>query len=126
MSELSVDDLNEKKAKRDSEGNLVGNTHEIDWYGETKHVRTKPITTGLLNELSELDDGINNLEPEAVHEAIQTLYLTESIRNLTVQDISDLEAGALKRLLQPLEDEVDAEFGEVDENPSPKRNGSTA
>lgn len=117
MSEISTDDLKEGIAQRGDDGELIPETHEIDWFGTTKVVKTKPITTGLLNELSSLDSAIADLEPQAVYEAFQTIYVTESVLNLTVADIDDMKGKALTSLIQPLEDAVEDNFGDGEGNP---------
>lgn len=115
--EISSDDLTDRIAKRGDDGELVPEKHEIEWGDETVVVKTKPITTGLVNELSHIDDEIATLKPDAVHEAIQTIYVSDAIRNLTVGDIRDMETSALNALLSPLEDEVGEDF-EGEGNPT--------
>lgn len=115
--EISSDDLQDDIAERGSDGELLPEKHEVEWHGETVVVKTKPITTGLLNELSNIDDAIADLEPEAVHEAFQTIYLSDAILGLSVQDIQDMRAEALNNLLKPLEEEVEADFDGGEGNP---------
>jgi hypothetical protein len=117
MSEISTDDLQEGIAKRDSDGELIADTHEIDWFGSTKVIKTKPITTGLLNELSDVDEAIADLDPEAVYEAFQTIYLSESILALSVDDIRDMKSTGLNALLKPLEEQVETDFDGDEGNP---------
>lgn len=109
-SEISTDDLHDEIVERGDDGELIPETHEIDWQGREVEVKTKPITTGLLNELSNLDEAIADLEPDAVHEAFQTIYLSDAVLGLSVQEIQDMKASGLNNLLSPLEDEVDEEF----------------
>lgn len=119
--EISTSDLKEEIVDRGSDGELLPEEHEVDWKGDTVVVKTKPITTGLLNELSSLDEAIADLEPEAVHEAFQTIYLSDAVLDLDVEDIRDMKASGLNSLLAPLEEEVDEEFDGGEGNPAERR-----
>lgn len=111
-SEISTDDLKGQIAQRDNDGKLIAEDHTIELNGQERTVKTKPITTGLLNELSHIDEAVADLEPDAVREAFQTIYLSDAILALTEQEIRDMKASALKALLAPLEDAVEEEFGD--------------
>jgi len=114
---LSADDVAEKTVKRDSDGELIPEEHEIQWGDETKVVKTVPITTGVVNELSHIDDEITALEPEAVHEAFQTIYVEPDPETFTVGDIQDLELPYLKALMQPIDEKIDETIGDESGNP---------
>jgi len=116
--EISVDDIQEQVAERGSDGKLLPEEHTVDWFGEEKVVKTKPITTGVLNELSHVDEAIAELEPQAVHEAFQTIYLSDAILELSVAQIDNMKASALNSLLEPLENEVNESFGDETGNPA--------
>lgn len=113
---LSTKDVQEKTVKRDSEGALIPEKHEIDWGGETKVVETKPITTGLINELSAIDEEIANLKPKAVHEAMQTIYISPDPNEFTVEDVRDLEFQYLEALMKPLDEQMEENIGDVEGN----------
>jgi hypothetical protein len=108
--EITADDLTDSIAKRGDDGEIIPEEHEITLNGETLVVKTKPITTGLVNELSHIDDAIADLDPNAVHEAIQKIYVSDAILSLSVQDIRDMKTKALNEILSPLEEQVEAEF----------------
>jgi hypothetical protein len=116
---LTTDDIEQQTVKRDSDGELIPEEHEIDWGGETKTVKTKPITTGLLNELSHIDDGIVNLDPSAVYEAIKTVYLDPDPAEFTEADIRDLEGEYLNALMSPIDAQIDESVGDTEGNQSP-------
>jgi hypothetical protein len=113
---LSADDVREKKVDRDSSGELIAETHTIDWGGEDKEVETRPITTGVINELSHIDDEIANLEPKAVHEAFKTLYLKPDPSTFDESDIKDLEFQYLEALMEPLDKQMSQNIGEGEGN----------
>lgn len=125
---LSADDLKEKTVKRDSDGDLIPEEHEIPWDDDTKTVKTVPITTGVINELSHIDEEIADLKPAAVHEAFQTLYVEPSPDTFTEADIEDLPFEYLEALMQPLDDnmsEMDI-GGEDGKNPAEMSRGERA
>jgi len=116
--EISTTDTSEGVAKRGDDGELIPEEHTVSLpNGEQVVINTKPITTGLLNELSELDEAVQQLEPSAVHEAFQTIYLDENVLNLSVKDIRDMRAPYLEALLKPLDDAIDDDIGEKEGNP---------
>jgi hypothetical protein len=110
-NELTVDDIEEGQAERGSDGELIAEEHTIPWGDDEKVVKTKPITTGLLNELSHTDEEIRNLDPHAVQEALQMIYLTDAVLSMSVDDIRDLKAPRLNALLSPLEEQIEASIG---------------
>lgn len=117
MSEISTEDLSKEIVERDDDGELIPEEHNIKWNGKEVTVKTKPVTTGLLNELSNLDDAIIDLEPEAVHEAFQTIYVSEAVTDLSVDEIRDMKGSGLNKLLKPLEEEIEANFEDGSGNP---------
>lgn len=109
--------------ERDSEGNLIPEEHAVTLpNGESVIIKTKPITTGLLNELSQLDEAIAELEPDAVHEAFQTIYVSDALQKMSVEEIRDTKAEYLTAYLEPLDDAVEEDIGEEG---NPQRNGNT-
>lgn len=108
--EVTQSDLKNEIVERDSNGELIAEDYQTQIGGNEVVVKHKPITTGLLNEISAVDDAIADLEPEAVYEAFQAIYLSDAILSLTVNDIRDMKAPALNRLLKPLEEKVEREF----------------
>jgi len=118
--ELSFSDLEEEIVERGEDGEVIAETSLVEMPGgKIREIRHKPITTGLLNELSSIDDAISDLEPGAVYEAFQTIYLTESILQLSEDDIRDMRGGALNAILTPVEEEVDEQFGAEEGNTNP-------
>jgi len=109
---LTTDDVSEKTIDRGPDGELIPVEHEIEWGTETKTVETVPITTGVINQLSHIDDAIVELEPAAVHEAIQEIYVTPDPERFTVEDIRDLELQYLEALMSPIDRQIDEEIGE--------------
>lgn len=117
--EISIDDTKQGVAKRGDDGELIPEEHSVDLpHGEEVTIKTKPITTGLLNELSDLDDAIENLEPEAVHEAFQTIYLSDAILGLSVEEIRDTRAEYLNSYLEPVDNAVESSIGDEIEGQS--------
>lgn len=115
--ELSFSDLEGEIVKRDSNGEILPETSEVTLpNGATREIKHKPITTGLLNEISDFDTEIGDLEPDAVYEAFQTIYLSDAVLGLSKEDVRDMRAGALQALLQPLEEQVEEEFGDEEGN----------
>lgn len=114
--EISTSDVASGVVERDSDGDLIPEDHDITLPdGETVTVKTKPITTGLLNELSNVDDAIADLDPEAIHEAFQTVYVSDAILDLSVDEIQDTHSEYLTAYLEPLDDAVESDIGgEVD------------
>jgi len=111
--EISTTDTSKGVAKRGDNGELIPEEHTVTLpNGEEVVIKTKPITTGLLNELSELDDAIAQLEPSAVQEAFEKIYLSDALRNMTVQEIEDTRAGYLEAYLSPLDEAVEENIGE--------------
>jgi len=111
--EISTNDTSKGVAKRGDDGELIPEEHTVDLPdGEEVVIKTKPITTGLLNELSELDDAIGDLEPSAVKEAFNTIYLSDALRDMSEQEIEDTKAEYLNAYLQPLDDAVEADMNE--------------
>lgn len=103
--------------ERDADGELIPEEHTVILPdGDEVIVKTKPITTGLLNELSQLDEAIAQLEPEAVHEAFQTIYVSEALCNMTVAEIRDTRAEYLTAYLEPLDNAVEENIGDADPN----------
>jgi len=109
---LSADDVKEKSVKRDSNGEIIPETHEIQWGDDTKTVKTVPITTGVINELSSLDEEIANLQPEAVHEAFKSLYVEPDPNTFSEQDIRDLDFEYMRALMEPLDSKIEESIGE--------------
>jgi len=115
--EISFDDLEGEIVQRDSDGEILPEKSIVTLpNGADREVEHKPITTGLLNEISELDSAIADLKPEAVYEAFQTIYLSDAVLSLSKQEIRDMKAGALQSLLDPLEEKVEQEFGNTEGN----------
>jgi len=111
--EISTTDTSKGVAKRGDDGELIPEEHTVILPdGEEVVIKTKPITTGLLNELSELDDAISQLDPSAVKEAFETIYLSDALSNMTVQEIEDTKAEYLEAYLSPLDDAVEEDIGE--------------
>lgn len=116
--EISTSDTERGVVERKENGELMPERHEVDLpHGETVEIKTKPITTGLLNELSGIDDAIADLDPDAVHEAFQTIYISDALRNMTVDEIRDTKAPYLTAYLEPLNEAVEEEIGEREGNP---------
>jgi hypothetical protein len=115
---LSPNDVSEKTVKRDSDGELIPETHEIDWGGESKTVKTVPITTGVVNELSHIDDEIAELKPSAVYTAFETIYVEPDPSELSENDIEDLEFQYLEALMSPLDDQMSEDIGGNEGNPT--------
>jgi len=113
---LSASDVKEKTVKRDSDGNLLPETHEIDWGGEPKVVKTVPITTGTINQLSHISDEIQNLEPQAVLEAFEALYIEPDPSTFDLGDIQDLEFQYLEALMKPLDEQMSETIGNTEGN----------
>ena len=109
---LTADDIKDKTVERGPDGELIPDSHEINWGDETKTVKTVPITTGVINRLSHIDDEIANLEPKAVHEAFETLYVEPSPDTFTVEDIQDLDFEYLEALMQPLDKNMSMDIGD--------------
>jgi hypothetical protein len=103
---LSTDAVKDKTVKRNGSGELIPETHTIDWDGEDMTVKTVPITTGVVNELSHIDDEIMNLQPQAVHEAMQAIYVEPDFDEFTVEDVADLELKYLEALMEPLDKQL--------------------
>jgi len=114
---LSANDVKEKTVKRGSDGELIPETHTIDWGGEEKQVKTVPITTGKINELSHIDEAIQSLEPKAVLEAFNTLYIEPDPSTFDLGDIQDLEFQYLEALMKPLDKQMSESIGDVEGNP---------
>jgi len=115
---LSADDIKDKTVDRGPDGELIPEEHEIDWGGETKVVKTVPITTGVVNQLSHIDEEIANLEPKAVHEAFETLYVEPSPDTFDVGDIQDLGFEYLEALMKPLDENMSMDIGDEKGNPA--------
>jgi len=109
---LNADDVKEKTVKRGSDGEILPEEHEIDWGGETKTVKTVPITTGVINELSHIDEEIANLKPEAVHEAFTNLYVEPDPEAFSEDDIRDLGFEYMRALMEPLDAKIEESIGE--------------
>jgi len=122
---LTVDDVNEQTVRRDSNGDLIPETHEIEWGDDTKTVETVPITTGVINELSHIDDEIMNLEPQAVYEAFRAIYVTPDPSEFSVKEIQDLEFQYLEALMSPLDEQMSEDI-ESEGNPTQARRNDRA
>lgn len=114
---LGAEDVESAVIDRDEDGEIIPEEHVIDWGGEERRVETKPITTGLINELSHIDDAIADLEPEAVYEAFQTIYVEPYIDYFDESDIKDMEFQYLEALMQPLDEQMEENIGGGSGNP---------
>jgi len=120
VDELSFEDLEDEIVERGEDGEVLAEKSMVEMpSGTIRKIKHKPITTGVLNELSNIDEAIASLDPSAVYEAFQTIYLTESILNLSKEQIRDMKGGALKAILTPVEEEVDEQFGDEEGNQNP-------
>jgi len=115
--EISTTDTSEGVAKRGDDGELIPEEHTVSLpNGEEVIIKTKPITTGLLNELSELDDAVQRLEPRAVKEAFETIYLSDALCNMSVEEIRDTKSEYLSAYLKPLDDAIEDDIGDEEGN----------
>lgn len=114
---LGAEDVESAVIDRDEDGEIIPEEHVIDWGGEERRVETKPITTGLINELSHIDDAIADLEPEAVYEAFQTIYVEPYVDYFDESDIKDMEFQYLEALMQPLDEQMEENIGGGSGNP---------
>lgn len=126
-SEITTDHTSEGVAQRGNDGSLIPETHTVELPdGSEVVIKTKPITTGLLNELSNVDDAIAELEPKAVREAFQTVYVSEAITGLSVEEIRDTRSEYLTAYLQPLDEAVEDDIGDSGGNPAELSKGERA
>lgn len=114
---LSIDDVEKDVKERDSDGELLPETHTIEYNGEQKDVKTVPLVTGTINKLSHVDDEIANLEPSAVLEALQELYIEPDFSGWTEGKVEAYDVERLSELLAPLDEKVEEDIGETEGNP---------
>ena len=116
--EISTQDTSEGVAKRGEDGELLPNTHEVELpHGEIVEIKTKPITTGLINELSDYAGDVERLEASAIKSVFEKLYLSDALVNMSEQEIEDTKAPYLKAYLQPFEESTGMDF---DDEGNPK------
>jgi len=118
---LTADDVQAETVERGADGELVPEPHEIQWGDTTKTVETKPVTTGIINQLSGIDEEIQRLEPAAVKEAMDVLYVSPDPAQFSVGDLQDLPFARLESLMAPLDEQMGAELGEDAEGNPPAR-----
>lgn len=120
---LTADDLKKETVERGPDGELVPERHTIQWGGKEKTIKTKPVTTGVINQLSHIDEEIQRLEPAAVKEAMEVLYVEPDASQFSVGDLQDLPFSRLEALMQPLDEQMSSELGdaEADEGNQPTR-----
>lgn len=118
--ELSTEQVEKGVKKRGSDGELLPDEHDVTLPdGSEVVIKTEPLTTGTLNELSHIDEEIANLKPEAIREAFQTAYRTDALTNLSVEEIRDTDAAYLTAYLKPLDDAVGENFDIGDDEGNP-------
>lgn len=114
--EISTTDTQDGVVERDGDGEIIPEKHTVELPdGEEVFIKTKPITTGVLNEISHIDEEVMGLEPKAVKEAFETVYLSDALTSMTVEEIRDTRGAYLKAYLTPLEEAVGESFDEEDD-----------
>lgn len=112
---LSLDDVQNEAAQRDENGDLVAETKEIPWKGDTKEVKVYPTTVGHANKYASIEEAITQLDPEAIADVLQGQYAEPDFASQPKGDLvawlTDLPMQRLKELLAPsgLADEEAAE-----------------
>jgi len=116
--EISTEDTSEGVAKRGDDGELIPDTHEVQLpNGDIVEIVTKPLTTGMMNELSEYSKGVQNLESSAIKAIFERVYLSEALADMSEQEIEDTRGEYLKAYLQPFEKQSGVDF---DDEGNPK------
>jgi len=109
--EISTDHTQSGVVERDGKGNLVPEEHNVDLpNGETVVIKTKPITTGVLSELADIEDEIQELNPDAVKTVFEKVYLSEALTNMSTQEIEDTRSQYLTAYLEPLDAAIDEDL----------------
>lgn len=106
---LNIDDVQEKQASRDDNGELIPRTEEIEWGDETKEIDVYPITGGLGNQIAKHERGLNELDPEAVAAVVRAAC--PNLTDMTADDIEALPLEYIEALIGPITSqlpEVDA------------------
>lgn len=120
---LTVEDVQEETVERGADGELIPEEHVIQWGDGEKKVKTKPITTGVINQLSHIEEGILELEPSAVKEAMEEIYVEPDASQFSATDLQDLPFTRLKALMKPIDKRIKDEVGgaEAGEGNQPAR-----
>lgn len=102
---IDIDDVREESA-RDSNGELVPDTKTFDYQGETREVRVYPVTGGMANKLAEYEEGLQELDPQAVAVVLSTACPDlEDIRKKDVEDMHlPFEIGLVNAVAEQLPD----------------------
>jgi len=114
---LTPDDIKDETVERGPDGDLKPQRHTIEWGDETKEVVTRPVTTGTMNRLSDVDEGIMNLDPEAIKEAMDVLFIDPDPEQYTADVLRDLPFERLEALMDPVDKQMEANVGGGSGNP---------
>lgn len=98
--ELTVDDVREDTAKRDESGELIPDTYDIEWNGETRELAVKPITGGLANRVAKHEEGFDDLDPQAVAAVLSAAC--PALEDIRAEDVRDMPLDQIQALVEPI------------------------
>jgi len=102
--EISTQQAQNGIVERDAKGHLKPEEHTVEMpNGETVIIKTKPITTGVLSELADIESDIQELNPEAIKVVFDKVYLSDALTSMSKQDIEDTKSEYLNAYLEPLD-----------------------
>jgi len=119
-NELTQEHTEAGQVDRGADGEVIPEDHTVELpNGEEAVIKTIPMYTGVMNELNHLDDGLRELDPEAIYEAFQTLYKTDALTEMSVEEIRDTKAPWLNAYLTPVEEQTEMEIDGGDDEGNP-------
>jgi hypothetical protein len=88
MTKVDLNDVQEAKAERDENGDLLPDTKTFEYEGETKEVDVLPVTGGLGNRLAKHQEGLEELEPKSVAAVLSVMC--PDLEGITADDVEDM------------------------------------
>lgn len=101
---LELDDIDEAGAQRDENGELVAKEKEIEWEDNTETLRVKPFVTGMGNKLAKHEQGLRELEPNAVAAIISVMC--PDLEDIRAEHVEDLPVPKLKAIIDAISEET--------------------
>ena len=101
---ITTEDVRKSTAERDDNGDLIPDTHTIEWDGQEAEIDVYPLTGGLGNRIAKHEQGLTELDPKAVAAVLSASC--PGLEDLRADDVRDMKLEKIKALVDPVVEQL--------------------